>query len=256
MKWFKHMTNMRNDLFVKKIRKEFGLEGYAIYNLILEIYAEACGKDPGSEVEFDKGILLDELGVKEPKMMRVVDACVAAGKWVAPTSDSVDGRKNKTILLAIPKMASIKDDYSRKSGQGTDKVRHKKEEAEELTNVNSEEEADPPNLHPSVSDDAKPSGRKLGHRIPDGWQPKVETLEWSKQKRPDLEISEVLEEFRDYWASASGAYARKVDWDLTFKNRIRAYPLKLVSPKQQNGLALGRPSIAPHTERKGGLLEL
>lgn len=64
------------------------------------------------------------------------------------------------------------------------------------------------------------SARK-GSRLPDGWTPSMELQEWSKRKRPDLNVSEVVEEFRDYWRGVPGSRGRKLDWDATFRNRIR-----------------------------------
>lgn len=40
MKYFKHMTNMRNDVKIKRLISRYGIEGYGIYNLMLEAIAE------------------------------------------------------------------------------------------------------------------------------------------------------------------------------------------------------------------------
>jgi len=40
MKWFKHDSNMRNELEMKLIRSEFGAEGYGIYCALKEVVAE------------------------------------------------------------------------------------------------------------------------------------------------------------------------------------------------------------------------
>lgn len=40
MLYFKHMTNMRNDIKIKRLISKYGLEGYGLYNLILETIAE------------------------------------------------------------------------------------------------------------------------------------------------------------------------------------------------------------------------
>lgn len=40
MLWFKHMSNMRNDVKIKRLILKFGLEGYGLYNLILESITE------------------------------------------------------------------------------------------------------------------------------------------------------------------------------------------------------------------------
>lgn len=40
MKWFKHDSNMRNELEMKLIRSKFGAEGYGIYCSLKEVVAE------------------------------------------------------------------------------------------------------------------------------------------------------------------------------------------------------------------------
>ena len=41
MKWFKHMTNMRHDVRIRRIIKKYGLKGYGLYNTILESITES-----------------------------------------------------------------------------------------------------------------------------------------------------------------------------------------------------------------------
>lgn len=41
MKWFKHKSNMRHDIKLKRVINRYGLEGYGLYNLILESIVES-----------------------------------------------------------------------------------------------------------------------------------------------------------------------------------------------------------------------
>jgi len=45
MQYFKHMTNMRNDIKIKRLISKYGLEGYGLYNLILESITESLTTD-------------------------------------------------------------------------------------------------------------------------------------------------------------------------------------------------------------------
>jgi hypothetical protein len=45
MLYFKHQTNMRHDLKIKKLINRYGLEGYGLYNLILESITESICDD-------------------------------------------------------------------------------------------------------------------------------------------------------------------------------------------------------------------
>lgn len=39
--------------------------------------------------------------------------------------------------------------------------------------------------------------------------------------RPELQVKEVADTFRDYWLSAAGAKGRKADWLATWRNWVR-----------------------------------
>jgi len=45
MKWFKHETDARNSLKLRKVRRKYGADGYAIYWFCLEAIAYEVDKD-------------------------------------------------------------------------------------------------------------------------------------------------------------------------------------------------------------------
>jgi hypothetical protein len=63
--------------------------------------------------------------------------------------------------------------------------------------------------------------RSQGSRLPLGWQPSEPLKAWAIRKRPDLEIPEMVEKFRDHWCAMSGRSGVKLDWEATFRNWIR-----------------------------------
>jgi len=81
--------------------------------------------------------------------------------------------------------------------------------------VDDEKQGAPPTAPPAAKLDAK------GSRIPADWQASPEELAWAKAKRPDLDIPEELEKFRDYWLAVPGAKGRKTSWALTWKTWVR-----------------------------------
>jgi len=58
-----------------------------------------------------------------------------------------------------------------------------------------------------------------GTRIAADWKPSAALLAWCHEQRVDGEAH--VAEFIDHWASVSGAKGTKLDWDATFRNRIR-----------------------------------
>jgi len=61
-----------------------------------------------------------------------------------------------------------------------------------------------------------------GARITEDWEPGENCKTDLAQRYPHLNLSAVLEDFRNYWGAEAGAKARKVDWEKTFRNRCLA----------------------------------
>ena len=58
-------------------------------------------------------------------------------------------------------------------------------------------------------------------RLPADWKPSEEDISYLKAKRPDLNITDVEENFSDYWKSQPGAKGRKQDWHATWRMWVR-----------------------------------
>ena len=75
-----------------------------------------------------------------------------------------------------------------------------------------------PTALPATTKATKRSDRAT--RLPDDWAPSPALIDWTRVNTPDVQDSEV-DRFRDYWHSAAGAKARKVDWDAVWRNWAR-----------------------------------
>ena len=78
--------------------------------------------------------------------------------------------------------------------------------------------SDLPGLAPTAGTEEVDAGR--GKRIPDCWAPKPETLAWAKTEF-GVDGAACVPEFVEYWRSLSGSKARRANWDLTFRGRVR-----------------------------------
>lgn len=77
-------------------------------------------------------------------------------------------------------------------------------------------------IHDSlIVGDEKKERVALATRLPDNWTPSDEDYKFCKTKRPDLEIIEVVEQFKDYWMAIPGAKGRKLNWSATWRNWVR-----------------------------------
>jgi hypothetical protein len=60
-----------------------------------------------------------------------------------------------------------------------------------------------------------------GTRLPDGWTPSDETQAWARANGVADPCGRLLDEFRDFWAGVPGTRGVKLNWDATFRNRVR-----------------------------------
>jgi uncharacterized protein YdaU (DUF1376 family) len=65
------------------------------------------------------------------------------------------------------------------------------------------------------------SARAKGARLSPDWVPSEIDMAWARAKRPDLDLPETLERFREYWLAKSGQSATKLDWSMTWKTWVR-----------------------------------
>ena len=89
--------------------------------------------------------------------------------------------------------------------------------------------------------DPPPRGRR-GTRLPDGWQPSEAVREWAAAEFPAVSIEAELATFTDYWRAVPGQRGVKLDWDATFRNRVRE-----IAARRRPG-----ESHVPHRESAAG----
>lgn len=68
---------------------------------------------------------------------------------------------------------------------------------------------------------AKPVVEARGSRLPTDWKPSQEEIAFCQKTRPDLEVIEVANRFRDFWVAQPGVKGRKSDWPATWRNWVR-----------------------------------
>jgi uncharacterized protein YdaU (DUF1376 family) len=70
-----------------------------------------------------------------------------------------------------------------------------------------------------------------GTRLPESFALKPDLRLWAESNAAHVDLDVALAEFRDYWCSVAGVRGRKLDWDATFRNRLR----ELEGRKASNG---------------------
>jgi len=86
----------------------------------------------------------------------------------------------------------------------------------------------PPNATPIATNNHKPitnnqikEKQQRGSRLTQDWVLTNLMDQWAKQERPDLDVRQVAEQFKDYWIAQAGQKGVKLDWDATWRNWVR-----------------------------------
>ena len=113
-------------------------------------------------------------------------------------------------------------------------------------------EVQPTNNHEPITINHKPiKENKRGSRLPQDWFLTKSMGEWASQERPDLDVRQVADQFKDYWVAQAGQKGVKLDWDATWRNWVRN--TKAVKP---NPYDVGRLTVAPSNEPDPALLKI
>jgi uncharacterized protein YdaU (DUF1376 family) len=78
-----------------------------------------------------------------------------------------------------------------------------------------------PDTRERINTVSRGDSARRGARLDPGWVPSEIDAAWARAKRPDLDIPETIERFRDYWTAKAGADATKLDWSATWRNWVR-----------------------------------
>jgi hypothetical protein len=70
--------------------------------------------------------------------------------------------------------------------------------------------------------------RQRGTRLPDDFCLNSEMREWAAKNAPHVNPDIALAEFIDYWSDIPGAKGRKVNWNGTWRNRLRELESRLM----------------------------
>lgn len=107
MKWFKHQTSMRHDPKIRRVIRQYGADGYAIYNYILESIAGNLNpKDPLPNLEETSEDIAYDLKLDTLRVQEIVGLCLEQGLF---SQDETTGH-----ILCL-KMYKFLDDATRKS---------------------------------------------------------------------------------------------------------------------------------------------
>ena len=164
---------------------------------------------------------------------------VAALKSIAPQSRTL--KKKGVITLATGSPPESGSDRPPITPQidpesGSDRNRQGQGQGQGQGYLKDQEQA-PQQRRPSpeAGDDQPTEKPKRASRLPEDWTLPDDWLDWALTERPEFseaDMRKVGEGFRDYWCSAAGKGATKVDWLATWRNWVRKESAPSATPRK------------------------
>jgi hypothetical protein len=99
--------------------------------------------------------------------------------------------------------------------------------------------------------DTKKDKNKRGSRLTQDWFLTKSMGEWALQERPDIDVRQVAEQFKDYWIAQPGQKGVKLDWDATWRNWVRNTKALKANPAD-----IGRLTVPSKNEPNLALLKI
>lgn len=121
LRWIKHQTDSIDSPFIQDLLTEFGPQGYLAYYGILEIVAKAVGYNPLQKVNFSSTFLKQKLHISSGKLREIFGFCSGKGELIFNFS-------KENFEFEIPKLAILKDNYSKDLQATGKKLAHHIEE--------------------------------------------------------------------------------------------------------------------------------
>lgn len=101
MRFFSHDVDMRNDLKIRGLRREFGNEGYAVWCYLLEVLTDT--EDLCIDIDNMAGLLSADFDIDRKRLMGIVGYCLQVGLFVKDGSMLYSKRHRERIMGVLDK---------------------------------------------------------------------------------------------------------------------------------------------------------
>jgi hypothetical protein len=144
----------------------------------------------------------DVAAIRQAMQGRVIDGETLTG-WDKRQPAREDNSAERSKVWREQKKASAETERNRTQPNATERQIREEEIREEK------------------KEKTKEMSPQRGSRLPADWIPSAEHVSWAKEKRPDLNVDDESDGFRDYWTAKPGQGGVKTNWDATWRNWIR-----------------------------------
>lgn len=101
MRFFSHDVDMRNDLKIRGLRREFGNEGYAVWCYLLEVLTDT--EDLCIDIDNMAGLLSADFDIDRERLIGIVGYCLQVGLFVKDGSLLYSKRHRERIMGVLDK---------------------------------------------------------------------------------------------------------------------------------------------------------
>ncbi len=109
MKWLKHMTAANRDEKLMLLRDEFGMEGYGIYWVILEVISEQITPEkPNPELTLPERKWQKICEISPKKFRKLLEFCKKVELFFIFPQKTIPG----TITIKCPNLSKFHDEYT------------------------------------------------------------------------------------------------------------------------------------------------
>lgn len=119
MRFFSHDVDMRNDLKIRGLRREFGNEGYAVWCYLLEVLTDT--EDLCIDIDGMADLLSADFDIKSDRLKSIVDYCLKVGLFTKDGTLLYSNRHRERIIGVIDKARELSERRSRAGKRGMQK---------------------------------------------------------------------------------------------------------------------------------------
>ena len=211
MKWYKHHTDSLSDPFIEELMDKFSHSGYVAWFGLIEIICKENGNNLTGNLDITPTYLKRKLRISPTKLQQIFGFCSTNGKLL------FDFSKEKWHFQ-FPKIAEIKDNYTKDLQVASKKLSKQKEKEKE-------------NEKEKEVDEKKNKKKQPKTSLLKDFSVSERVKKWAKEKG-HVDIEEHLESFKAKVLANGYMY---VDWDSAFMEAIRGDWAKLSEKKSRQG---------------------
>ncbi len=184
----------------------------------------------GGPISDDERALARRTGLTVNRVAKALERLLAHGKLTKAADGYVSESAKATIADQKRRMTDLSERQSRRAKERwrSEKKDHSNQQTDDATAQPSQRSGtstampDDAHLHShKQSKELRSLDSKRGTRLPDKWQPSDSDIEFAASKGLTAEaLANQVEKFRNYWLSKAGKDATKLDWSMTWRNRV------------------------------------